>query len=94
MPNIEIHGSLAECSKMLREMLFNQLFVGTPYIGEMVVTIVPSEVTDAKGSQQPFFRLFSPDPKEAEGILEILERNVPGIDVEYIRIEKFVPKKK
>lgn len=36
------------------------------------------------------FRLLSPNQKEAEEILAILERSLPGTDIEYVKIEKFI----
>ena len=93
MPNIEIHGSSPKVSEMLKEHIFKKLFADKPYVEEMVVTIVPSKGTDVKGFQQPFFRLLSSDSKETKEILGILERMIPGIDIEYVKIEKFIPKK-
>ena len=92
MPNIEIHGSSEEVSKMLRRQIFEELFKDKPYVDEMVVTIVPSEVRDVKTFEQPFFRLLSPDSKEAEEILRILHEKVPGIDIEYLEVRRFIPK--
>ncbi|MCJ7786789.1 hypothetical protein MUP06_01050 [Patescibacteria group bacterium] len=93
MPNIEIHGLSPKVSEMLKEHIFKKLFADKPYVKEIVVTIVPSEVTDAKGSEQPFLRILSPDPEETKEILGILERKIPDIDLEYVKIEKFIPKK-
>ena len=93
MPNIEIYGSSPKISEMLKEHLFKELFADKPYVKEIVVTIVPSEVTDVEGFQQPFLRLLSSDSEEAKEILGILERKIPDIDLEYVKIEKFIPKK-
>ena len=93
MPNIEIYGYNSAVSKVLRKQIFEELFVDKPYVKEMVVTIIPSKVADTKGWEQPFIRLLSSNSEEAEEILEIVEEKLPGIDIEYVKIEKFIPKK-
>jgi len=93
MPDIETHGLKREVAEALKSDIFKKYFSDKPYIGEMVVTIVPSEVTDVDGRKQPFLRLLSSDPGEADEILRTLERKIPDIDLEYVEIKKFIPKK-
>jgi len=92
MPNIEIHGASPKVSEMLKKHIF-KLFTDKPYAEEIVVTVVPSEVTDVKGFEQLFLRILSSNTEEAKEISEILGRIIPDIGIEYIKIEKFIPKK-
>lgn len=93
MPNIEIHGLKREVSKALRDDIFQKFFSDKPYVKEMVVTIVPSEVTDVENRKQPFLRILSSASEETGEILGILVEKIPDIDLEYVKIEKFIPKK-
>ena len=93
MPNIEIHGLSKEVAEALRDDIFKKYFSDIPYVEEMVVTIVPSEVTDVEGRKQPFLRLLSSDFGEMDVIPRILEEKIPDIDLECVKIEKFIPKK-
>src|SRR4030042_775959 len=93
MPNIEIHGFHVglKDSNMLRLQIF-ELFKDRPFVNDMVVTAIESHVCDVKGQSQPFLRLLSSDAEEAEEILQVLGEKLPGIDVEYVKIERFIPK--
>jgi len=69
------------------------LFSRKLYADEMVVTIIPSAVTNLRTFEQPFFRVLSTDAKEAKDVLETLHGEISGIDIEYLKINKFIPKK-
>ena len=102
MPNIEIYGFSEnwkghtnetdwENAEALKRRIF-ELFEGRPFVRDMVVTIVDSDTTDAKNHSQPFLRLLSSNAREARRILQILDDKIPSIDVEYVKIERFIPK--
>ena len=94
MSNIEIHGHDLAVAKMMREQIFGEMFKGKPCVKDMIVTVVPSIVTNKAIFGQSFIRLFCPSPGEAEEIMDILRQYLPGEDIEYVRIEKFVPRTK
>ena len=102
MPNIEIYGFSEnwkghtnetdwDNAEALKRRIF-ELFEGEPFVKDMVVTIVDSDTTDAKNHPQPFLRLLSSNAREARRILQILEKKMSGIDVEYVKIVRFIPK--
>ena len=97
MPNIEIYG-LAVNSRSdvatrivveLRDKIF-ELFKDSPFVGEMVVTAIDSDVTDKNHEDQPFLRLLSSEEDHVPEILEKLQ--TLGMDIEYQKLEKFIPK--
>ena len=97
MPNIEIHGLPKQEAEDLREKIFG-LLQGTPYVNEMVVTIYQTVVKDKNGDDQPFIRLVNSPLHLTQGEKmerEILERlETLDIDIEHLKLEKFIPKKK
>lgn len=98
MPNIEIYGyavnSTGDVARRiivtLRDQIF-ELFKDSPFVDEMVVTAIDSDVTDKNHEDQPFLRLLS---SEEEHVGEILEKlKTLGLDIEYQKLEAFYPKK-
>jgi len=92
MPNIEIHGQFGNPNipTVLERRIFN-LFSDRPYVDEMVVTFCNDHVHDANGNDQPFIRLANSCQEHTEEILERLK--TLNIDIEHLRLEKFIPKK-
>jgi hypothetical protein len=98
MPNIEIYGLAVNSMRdvatrmvaELRDKIFD-LFKDSPFVGEMVVTAIDSDVTDKNREDQPFLRLFSSEEDHVPEILEKLQ--TLGMDIEYQKLEKFIPKK-
>lgn len=90
MPNVEIHGLPLEEARRTRSVVFN-LLKGRSYVWDMVVTIYPTEVENRKGDSQPFFRLANSHEEISEEIIEVLHHM--GMDVEYLRLDKFIPAK-
>ena len=91
MPNIEIHGFENPEAGSVRCKIFN-LFRDTPYVGEMVVTIFPTDVKDSDGKDQPFIRLVNSGQEHTQEILKRLK--TLRIDIEQLRLEAFFPAKK
>jgi len=92
MPNIEIHGQFRNLNTpaVLERNIFN-LFSDRPYAKEMVVTFCNDHVHDMHGNEQPFLRLANSCQEHTEEILERLE--TLDIDIEHLRLEKFIPRK-
>lgn len=88
MPNVEIHGFENPEAGAVRCKIFN-LFRDTSYVGEMVVTIFPTDVKDGDGKDQPFIRLVNSDQEHTQEILDRLK--TLGIDIEQLRLEAFFP---
>lgn len=91
MPNIEIHGFDEKEAEKLREDIF-ALFQGNSYFDDMVVTIYPNTVKNRDRHDQPFVRLVKSSETQSQEMIEQL--HLLGIDVEYLRLEKFIPKNK
>jgi len=89
MPNVEVHGFRKPDAGAVRCKIFN-LFGDASYVGEMVVTIFPTDVKDVDGDDQPFIRLVNSDQKHTQEILDRLK--TLGIDIEQLRLEAFFPK--
>jgi uncharacterized protein YqhQ len=87
MPNIEIHGlSMPDANRKrgaVLEGLMNQ-----PFINDLVVTIFPTEVRNAKGREMPFFRLLNSVSGREEDIIIPFLRSL-GLDVEHLRLASF-----
>lgn len=94
MPNIEIHGYNRVAANALADKIFGEVFAGKLGLENMVVTMVPSTVMDKKGFQQPFIRLLCSNTREAAEIIAILRQHLPGEDIEYVKIESFIPGRK
>ena len=98
MPNIEIYGLAVNsrgdiATRMvveLKDKIFG-LFKDSPFVGEMVVTAIDSDVTDKDYEEQPFLRLLSSKEDHVNEILEKLK--TLGMDIEYQKLEKFILKK-
>lgn len=93
MPNIEIHGMPMAQARKLRSDIW-EVFRGSPYLDEMVVTIFPTEVKDRKGRSQPFVRLANSCQEHTPEIILVLNHMGMGMDVEHLKLEAFVPRKK
>lgn len=91
MPNIEIHGFsyYGEAEEVAGEIF--ELFLGEPYVKEMVVTIHSTVVKDINRDDQPYLRLASSHGPYIEEILERL--GTLGIAIEILKLEGFIPKK-
>jgi len=89
MPNIEIHGFSEKKAMELRSKIFN-MFLGRPYIDEMVVTTFPTVVKDRRGNDQPYLRLANSHQRHTREILEKL--GSLEIDIEHLKLEAFYPK--
>lgn len=90
--NIEIHGDFGNPNvpSLLRHRIFD-LFSDKPYVTEMVVTVSTDYVCDIKRIKQPFIRLFNSRQEHIEEILEMLK--TLNIDIEYLELKRFIPKK-
>lgn len=89
MPNIEVHGFSETEAKSVRERVF-KLFEGKPYVREMVVAIYLTVVEDFAGCPQPFLRVCTTEQDYVKEILALLPSL--GIDIEHMRLVKFIPK--
>ncbi|PJE69559.1 MAG: hypothetical protein COU98_01335 [Candidatus Staskawiczbacteria bacterium CG10_big_fil_rev_8_21_14_0_10_38_10] len=89
MPNIELHGYVDGEAQNLRKAIF-ELFKDEQFVGEMVVTIVNSQVRDAKGRSQPFIRVASTRATYIRKLLKKLK--TLGEDIEHLKLEAFYPK--
>jgi len=85
MPNIEIHGLTRKEAENLREKIFEK-FKKESFSKELVITIYPDTVRDAKGKDQPFLRLIA-ETAEIIGKLDFVE-----LDVEYFKLGFFYSK--
>ena len=92
MPNIEIHGRFENSNvpDLLGRRIFD-LFTGKPYVTDMVVTFCGDHVCDVHGNEQPFIRLLNSCQEHTEEILKELE--TLNIDIEYLDLSGFIPKR-
>lgn len=91
MPNVEIHGLRKKEARELRKRIF-RIFEEESFAGDMVVTIVPSEVEERRGTPQPFIRVTSTEQSYLKGLIQRLRETIE-MDVEHSRLEAFYPKK-
>lgn len=89
MPNVEIHGLDKGAARGARKQIFD-MFAGGSYVDEMVVTIYPTEVTNAKGTSQPFLRLANSCQAHTGEIIKRLK--ALGMDIERLELAEFIPK--
>jgi len=89
MPNIEIHGLSNLMARDVRKQIFD-MFAGGLYVDEMVVTIFPTEVTDARGKRRTFLRLANSYQAHTREIVERLKGL--NMDIERIELAEFIPK--
>jgi len=91
MPNVEIHGLMPEEAKLVRNRIWAE-FADAHYLGDMVVTICPTIVTDFQGTHQPFLRLVNteaaPDRSIEEDAVKCLYRL--SMDLEIMRLDRFI----
>ena len=102
MPNIEIHGLGLPTAFLDLEVFESQevdpgeteeaifkIFADKPYRSEMVVSIIPSSVSDGKTSQ-PFLRVVSTPSPYLDEIVELLK--TLDMDIEVQELKAFHPK--
>jgi len=92
MPNIEIHGLFWRgiTKSELRNKIW-RLFDGKPFQADMVVSEIATDVSDVRGTEQPFLRLVSTLSPHTEEIMAQLE--TLNMDIEWLELKKFVPKR-
>lgn len=101
MPNIEIHGFARETmvygthinadAQGLRCKIF-EAFADEPFLSDIVVTVVASDVCDPFGAQQPFLRVYSTPGPDVDRVMQILDEQF-DMDVEGPIEINFRPKK-
>lgn len=90
MPNIEIHGLGWWKARKIRKRIFNQI-KDKPYAEEAVVTVFRTWVFDIHGKSQPFIRLSISSLKHVYEIIGLLKPL--GMDIEFLKLKQFIPKK-
>jgi len=66
--NIEIHGLSPKKAKEIRAMVYELLSKRDTAMNDVIIEIHLTEVEDAKGREQPYFRLVSTEPKGEKAI--------------------------
>jgi len=89
MPNVEIHGFRLGTGYGLRTQIL-ELFQAKSWNKEYVVTIIPSEVTDCDGTEQPFIRLVNTPSPDNDAIIAELKKL--ELDIELLELKAFIPK--
>ncbi len=94
MPTIEVYGITKGKVEFLRRLLVNAL-KDASCANKLVISFVPSEVTDLKDKSQPFFRILMTMEAAREGVVkELVPLLEPlGYDIELVEMRGFIPKK-
>lgn len=93
MSNIEIHGLRGNHAKDMRKIIF-KAFAGASYLGDVVITIMGTEVLDCRGKSRPYLRIATnfADADELEQREDLKNRlAVTKLDLEFLHLNGFVP---
>lgn len=91
MPNVEIHGLDQTTAIDVRKKIFVVLSALRGFkIDDLVVTIFPTNVSDATGKSSPFLRLVDTPNDNWCAVTDTL-RTALRMDVEYMRLYNFLP---
>lgn len=93
MPNIEIRGLDQTSARELRHRLFARVFFAKLYYFDLVVEIVPTNVTDGLCNSRPYFYVAYTD-EDCEFITEIEDLLANLGDVQMVKLAKFTSSKK
>lgn len=89
MPNIELHGFAQKDVRMLRFKVRAALRA-SPIAGEIVTSVVPSDVENLAGDKMPFLRIIC-SPDELDDLVKRLEPL--NVDIEALPLARWVPKR-
>lgn len=93
MPNIEIHGQ-SKAEAILTRLSIRIALASASYADKVVTTVIESSVKDLSDKKQPFLRIaLTPDAMgHLDHIVELLRLNKVDLDIEVLKLEKFIPK--
>jgi len=92
MPNVEFFG-LDRALALNKKAKIEKMLRSHPCLNDMVFTIhSETEVIDKDENPQPFIRLTSTPRKDIPEIIEKLQEL--GVDIEIMKLERFIPAKK
>ena len=93
MPNIEVHGlgvlvnggAVATCEEI------KKIFADWPCSPDIIVDVIEgSHPRDLQGNSQPYFRVWDTDSTRGKQVA--LRLRLHGYDVEFVALDKFLPK--